>query len=105
MYFSWSWPWKIIKEIKRFNQNKVSQKFDIPITIIHEIADLLAESLEGAIKTYNFPNCLKLADITPLHETGKRNNKENYAPVSILRTLSKILERMFFEQINVSLLW
>ena len=55
---------KIIKEIKRLNKNKASLKSDIPITIIHEnaniFADFLAESLKGAIKTYNFPNCLHL---------------------------------------------
>ena len=52
---------KIINEIKRLNKNKASQKSDIPITIIHENADIfvdfLAESLKSAIKTYNFPNC------------------------------------------------
>ena len=52
---------KIINEIKRLNKNKASQKSGIPITIIHEIADIfvdfLAESLKGAIKTYNFPDC------------------------------------------------
>ena len=51
------------------NKNKASQKSDIPITIIHKngdnFADFLAESLKAAIKTYNFSDCLKLADITP----------------------------------------
>ena len=55
----------------------------------------------GAIKTYNFPNCLKLADITPLHKKARKGNKENYRPISILPILSKILERIFFEQISV----
>ena len=96
---------KIIKEIKRLNKNRASQKSDIPITIIHENADIfadyLAESLKGAIKTCNFPNCSKLADITPLHKKERKDNKENYRPVSILPTLSKILERILFEQISV----
>ena len=61
----------------------------------------LAESLKDGIKTYNFPNCLKLVDITPLHKKGRKDNKENYRPVSILPTLSKILERILFEQISV----
>ena len=47
-----------MKEIKRLNKNKASQKSDIPIAIIHENADIfedfLAESLKGGIKTYNF---------------------------------------------------
>ena len=92
---------RIIKEIKSLNKNKASQKSDIPITIIHEnadiFADFLAESLKGTIKTYNFQNCLKLADITPLHKKGRKDNKELYRPVSILPTLSKMLERILFE--------
>ena len=78
---------------------------NISITIIHENADIfvsiLAEYLKGAIKTYNFPNCLKLTDIIPLHEKGRKDNKENYRPVSILPILSKILERILFEQMSV----
>ena len=62
----------------------------------------LAESLKGAIKTYSFPNCLKLADIISFHKKGRHANKENCRLVSILVTLSKILERILFEQ-NVSL--
>ena len=93
----------MIKEINMLNKNKASQKSDILITIIHEnadiFADFLVESLKGAIKTYSFPNCLKLADITPLHKKGRKDNKENYRPVSILPTLSKILERIQFEQV------
>ena len=96
---------RIIKEIKSLNKNKASQKSDIPITIIHENADIfaefLAESLKGAIKTYNFPNCLKLANITPLHKKERKDNKENYRPVAILPTLSKILQRILFEQMSV----
>ena len=45
------------------------------------------------------PNCLKLTDITPIHKKGKKDNKENYRPVSILPTLLKIFERILFEQI------
>ena len=91
--------------MKRLNKNKASQKSGIPIIIIHENADIsadfLAESLKGAIKTYNFRNSLKLADITPLHKKRRKGNKENYRPVSILPALSKILERIPFEQMSV----
>ena len=97
--------------MKRLNKSKASQKSDIPIKIIHEdadiFADFLAESLKGAIKTYIFPKYLKLADITLLHE--KKENKErereqgNSRSVSTLPTLSKILERILFEQISIYL--
>ena len=97
---------KIKKEINRLNKNKASQKSDIPIKIIHDYVDIftdsIAESFKGAIKTSNFSNCLKLADTTLLHKKGRKENKENYRPVSILPTLSKIFERILFEQISVS---
>ena len=70
----------ILWEIKRLNKNNVSQKSDIPIAIIHKNADtfavFLVESLKGAIKTYNFSNCLKLADITSLHKKGKKTTRK-----------------------------
>ena len=51
----------------------------------------------------NFFNCLKPADITPLHKKGRKDNKDNYRPVSILSTLSEILERILFELMSVYL--
>ena len=36
---------RIIKEIESLNKNKASQKSDIPITIIHENADIFADFL------------------------------------------------------------
>ena len=83
---------KIKKEINRLNKNKASRKSDIPIKIIHDdvdiFADFIAEFFKGAIKTSNFSDCLKLADITPLHKKWRKDNKENYRPVRILPPLS-----------------
>ena len=92
---------KIEREIMRLNKNKASQKSDIPIRIIKNnvdiFADFLCETVNCTTKTSNFPSCLKLADITPLHQKGRKDNKENYIPVSIL---SEIFERILFEQIS-----
>ena len=43
---------------------------------------------------------MKLAVITPLHK-GKKDNKENDIPGSILPTLSNILEQVLLEQMSV----
>ena len=95
---------KIEWGIVRLNKNKASQKSDIPIRIIKDnvdiFADFLCETVNCTIKTSNFPSCLKLADITPLHKKGRKDNKYNYRPVSISPTLSKIFERILFEQIS-----
>ena len=45
-----------------------------------------------------FPSCLKFADVTPFHKKGRRDAKQNYRPVCILPTLSKIYERSMVKQ-------
>ena len=40
-----------------------------------------------------FPEKWKIAQLTPLHKEGVRNYINNYRPISILPTLSKILEK------------
>ena len=49
----------------------------------------------------DFPSSLKLADITPAHKKNERTIKNNYRPVSILPSISKVFERNMFEQISV----
>ena len=43
-----------------------------------------------------FPNKLKLADITPVYKTKDSTPVENYGPVSVLPSVSKIFERIMF---------
>ena len=47
-----------------------------------------------------FPNFLKLADVIPLRKKGRKDLKENYRPVNLLPTLSKVFERIMFAQIS-----
>lgn len=47
-----------------------------------------------------FPNCLKKSVIHPIHKTGDRDRVNNYRPISILPSISKILEKI----INIRLI-
>ncbi|CAI6369861.1 unnamed protein product [Macrosiphum euphorbiae] len=40
------------------------------------------------------PNSFKLSIITPIHKKGSKTNVENYRPISLLTTFSKIFERV-----------
>ena len=51
------------------------------------------------MKKSEFPSALKLANITPVFKKGERECKNNYRPVSILSNVSKIFERIIFNQI------
>ena len=43
---------------------------------------------------------MKHADATPLHKKCNKILRENYRPVSILPTLSKVFERSMFKQVS-----
>ena len=47
-----------------------------------------------------FPSCLKSADVTSLHKKGRQDAKQNYRPVSISPTLSKIYEKSMFKKLS-----
>ena len=47
-----------------------------------------------------FPDTLKIAKIIPLFKKGDKTLLENYRPISILPAISKIFERIMFNQIH-----
>ena len=53
-----------------------------------------------ALKDGKFPDQLKKADFSPVFKKGNHNDNTNYRPVSILPLLSKIYERLIYNQIN-----
>ena len=63
----------------------------------------LALSSDFNRRIYNgiFPNNLKHADITPAFKKAKRLRKLNYRSVSILPTLSKVYEKLLYQQIYI----
>ena len=47
-----------------------------------------------------FPSSLKLANITPIFKKNDPLDKSNYRPVSILPLLSKVYERIIYNQLS-----
>ena len=47
-----------------------------------------------------FPGSLKLADVKPVHKKGDTTYTGNFRPISLLPTLSKIFERIIYDQLN-----
>ena len=56
--------------------------------------------INNCLKTGDFPDDVKLAEITPLFHKEDSLNNENYRPVSILSHLSKVFERILYKQID-----
>ena len=94
---------QIKTEILELNLKK-SAGFDaIPSKIIKDSIKILTSPLTNLFNTSViesvFPSDLKYANVTPLYKKDDNTNKENYRPISILPTISKIFERLMFQQI------
>ena len=72
---------KLLKLIK----NEISK----PITLI----------VNQSLKTGIFPKAFKIAKVKPIYKKGDKANLNNYRPISLLLTISKIFERVIHTQL------
>ena len=61
---------------------------------------MLRDCINDCLLMSSFPDSLKLANITPVHKKDEPADKENDGPVSVLPLLSKIFERLIYNQLN-----
>ena len=55
---------------------------------------------EEILLNKNFPENLKLADVSPIFKKKDKTFIENYRPVSVLPTVSKVFEQIMQKQIS-----
>ena len=95
---------KFSKLIQNLNCNKATQQYDIPIKILKENSEIfsyiLCHNFNNSLFSKVLPNSLKKADIIPVFKKDEKFLKNNYRPVSILPSFSKIYERCMYDQIN-----
>ena len=94
----------IVKELNKLKTKKASQKTDIPIKIVKENVDIISHFLyhnfNNSLSCSTFPTGMKYADVTPIHKEDDKTDKTNYRPISILPNLSKVYERLMYNQIS-----
>ena len=88
----------IEKEIKTINPRKATPSGNIPPKILKLSSDTTAITLQElfneSLSNCEFPDKLKLADITPVFKKKSPLDKANYRPVSVLPPVSKIYEKL-----------
>ena len=93
----------MLKAIENLDVSKSFPKDNIPPKIIKENKDIfsivLTNGMRKCIENCIFPVNLNSADISPLFKKHDRFSKNNYRPVSILPTLSKLYEKILYMQI------
>ena len=65
---------------------------DLNCTISYPLSIIFNQSLESGI----FPEKMKIAEIVPLYKSKEEDILNNYRPISLLMTSSKILEKIIY---------
>ena len=95
---------EIIMQLNILNPNKSTAVNDIPIKFIKlstcVIAPKLTSLYNRCLTEGNFPQVLKVAQITPIYKKGNKKTCSNYRPVSLLSTFSKILEKCIYFRLS-----
>ena len=92
------------KIIKYLNTKKYALSSCSPVSILINSIDtylpILTDIINDSIKNGVFPDELKLAAVIPLFKKADPFDKSNYRPVSLLSHMSKVFERIIYNQIN-----
>ena len=84
-------------------KNKSSHINTYPVKILKLISDIVSPILSiiigKSLRDGVFPASFKKARVVPLHKGGCTSDVSNYRPVSVLPMMSKIFERVVFNQL------
>ena len=91
-------------QMKKLNIKKGTTFKNIPTKILKDNADIccpiLMNLINDTFKKNEFPDELKVADVTPVFKKDDSTNVKNYRPISVLPANSKIFERIMHDQIS-----
>ena len=97
----------ILIELINLKQEKVSGLDNFSSGLLKDVALVLTKRLTFIInlslETGVVPRECKVAKVIPLYKSGCLAEIDNYRPISILPTLSKILEKIVHQQLMVHL--
>ena len=92
----------VFKELLKLNNSTSCPTESIPTKIIKENIDIITHKIHTdfnhSIGSGIFPSNLKWADVIPAHKKEDRTDKSNYRPISILTNISKVFERLMYNQ-------
>ena len=89
--------------LKTIDEKKSAGLDNIPNKLLKIAAEVVAPSLTKifiqSIITGIFPEEWKEARVSPLYKNGAKNDPSNYRPISVIPTVSKIYEKIIYDQL------
>lgn len=64
------------------------------------ILDKLTTSINKCLERGYFPESLKIAKVSPIFKSGKKDDPGNYRPISVLPIMSKIFEKIIYNRLD-----
>lgn len=90
----------IVKSLKNSNAAGVDEiNTNLLKQIIENISQPLTYLINQSFLEGTFPDKLKLAKIVPIHKKGPKDKIENYRPISLLASISKIFEKAMLDRL------
>ena len=94
---------EILKTINNLPSKKSSGYDGISNVVLKDIAPIIIAPLTTlfnmSLTQGVFPDCMKLAEIIALYKSKDRELCNNYRPISLLITISKILEKIVYKRV------
>ena len=92
------------KELKKLVPTKGIGLDDISPRFLKDAADPLTNIvtylINFSLRSKTVPDCIKTAKVTPLHKKNSKLEVGNYRPISVLSSLSKVLEKAVHMQVE-----
>ena len=92
---------KLLKSLKKSKSCAIDGLDSYSLQVSAEyISGPLHHLITLSMMQQKFPSAWKYSKIIPLHKKASRLDRQNYRPVAILSPLSKIVEKIVFQQID-----
>ena len=91
---------EVLQEINSLKCKKSCGYDNIPVYIFKVLATRLRMLFNYSFRYGVFPDCLKTAKVVPIFEKGDKYKINNYCPISLLSTFSKILEKLICKRMR-----